>query len=136
MYEDIIDLPHHVSATRPHMTMPDRAAQFSPFAALTGYGDAVNETARRTDSRIELDEYEKAALNERLQVIADNLRCAEISVTYFLPDIKKSGGKYITLTGCVKKIDDYERVIVMQSNTRIPIDDIVAIDGELFCGWQ
>ncbi len=132
-YDDIIHLPHHVSATHPHMTIIDRAAQFSPFAALTGYDAAIKETARLTDGRIELDESMKDALNDKLQIIADRLKeHPEIAVSYFQPDAKKSGGAYVTAAGPVKKIDDYERVVVMTDGTAIPIDEIISIDGLIF----
>lgn len=132
-YDDIINLPHHTSASRPHMSAHDRAAQFSPFAALTGYDSAITETARLTDKRVELDEYSKADLNERLCIIQRQMdEQTEVSITYFQPDKKKSGGAYFTATGCVKKIDEYERTVVMQDDTKIPIDDIFEIDGELF----
>ena len=132
-YDSIKKLPHYQSVTRPHMSLYDRAAQFSPFAALTGYDDAVKETARLTDTKAELDEYEKAAINERLNRIQDTFDVQpEVSITYFLPDKKKSGGAYITVTGCVKKVDEYEHVVVMRNGTKIPIDDIAEIDGEVF----
>lgn len=132
-YDDIMNLPHHVSATRPHMSAIDRAAQFSPFAALTGYGDAIKETARLTGERVELDEYMKDVLSGRLQIIADQLKeHPEIAITYFQPDEKKSGGAYVTVIGRVKKIDEYERVVVMIDGTRVPIDEIASIDGEIF----
>lgn len=128
-YEDIINLPHHTSKSRPHMSVYDRAAQFSPFAALTGYDAAITETARLTDKRVELDEYSKADLNERLNLIQDHLdEQPEVSITYFQPDKKKTGGAYITATGHVKKIDEYERTVVMQDATKIPIDEIIAIN--------
>lgn len=132
-YDDIINLPHHTSTSRPRMSAHDRAAQFSPFAALTGYDAAINETARLTDKRAELDEYSKADLNERLYIIQGQMdEQPEVSITYFQPDKKKSGGAYITATGCVKKIDEYERTLVMKDETKITIDDIFEIDGELF----
>ncbi|TWH81571.1 YolD-like family protein [Sedimentibacter saalensis] len=132
-YDDIMNLPHHVSATRPHMSAIDRAAQFSPFAALTGYGDAITETARLTGEKVELDEYMKDVLSVRLQIIADQLKeHPEIAITYFQPDEKKSGGAYVTVIGRVKKIDEYERVVVMIDGTRVPIDEIASIDGEIF----
>jgi uncharacterized protein (UPF0248 family) len=115
------------------MTIIDRAAQFSPFAALTGYDAAIKETARLTDGRIELDESMKDALNDKLQIIADRLKeHPEIAVSYFQPDAKKSGGAYVTAAGPVKKIDDYERVVVMTDGTAIPIDEIISIDGLIF----
>ena len=132
-YDSIKKLPHYQSVTRPHMSLYDRAAQFSPFAALTDYDDAVKETARLTDTKAELDEYEKAAINERLNRIQDTFDVQpEVSITYFLPDKKKSGGAYITVTGCVKKVDEYEHVVVMRNGTKVHIDDIAEIDGEIF----
>jgi hypothetical protein len=132
-YDDIINLPHHTSASRPHMSVYDRAAQFSPFAALTGYDAAITETARLTNEKIELDEYNKADLSERLCMIQDlKDERPEVSITYFMPDKKKSGGEYITVAGCVRKIDEHERTVIMQDATKIPIDDILEIDGELF----
>ncbi len=132
-YDDIINLPHHTSPTRRRMSLYDRAAQFSPFAALTGYDAAITETARLTDKKIELDEYEKADLSERLCMIQDlKDERPEVSITYFIPDKKKSGGEYITVTGRVKKIDEHGRTVVMQDATKIPIDDILEIHCELF----
>lgn len=132
-YEDIINLPHHTSKSRPHMSAHDRAAQFSPFAALTGYDAAITETARLTGKRVELDEYSKADLNERLNLIQDHLdEQPEVSITYFQSDKKKTGGAYITATGRAKKIDEYERTVVMQDATKIPIDEIIAIEGGMF----
>ncbi|HBR07880.1 MAG TPA: hypothetical protein DD735_03155 [Clostridiales bacterium] len=132
-YDDIIHLPHHVSATRPHMTAGDRAAQFSPFAALTGYDAAIKETARLTDKKLELDESMKDVLSRRLQIIADWMKKRpEISITYFQPDMKKSGGAYVTAIGTVKKIDEYERIVIMTDGTAIPIDEIISIDGRIF----
>ena len=132
-YDDIINLPHHQSATRPHMSNYDRAAQFAPFAALTGYDDAVKETARLTDKKVELDEYSKDALNERLNMIQYAIdEQPEVSITYFLFDKKKSGGAYVTATDRVKKIDEYENIVLLQDGTKIPIDDIAEIVGEVF----
>lgn len=132
-YEDIIHLPHHTSATRPRMSAHDRAAQFSPFAALTGYDSAINETARLTDTKVELDEYGKADLNERVRIIQNHMADRpEVTITYFQPDQRKSGGAYITANGRVMKIDDFERMIVLEDATKIPIDAILELDGELF----
>ncbi|MGN0335532.1 MAG: hypothetical protein ACI4DV_07725 [Lachnospiraceae bacterium] len=129
-YDDIINLPHHVSSTRPQMSIIDRAAQFSPFAALTGYDAAVKETERLTDERMELDESRKRILNEKLQMIAESLaEHPEITVTYFRPDEKKSGGAYVSYTGHIKKIDEYERTIVMTEGRKIPIEQIYEISG-------
>ena len=120
-YDDIIDLPHHVSATRPQMSMMDRAAQFSPFAALTGYDAAIKETARLTDQKIDLDDYEKEEINDKIQDF-------EVVITYFQPDSRKAGGAYVDAVGIVKKIDEYDRVIILQDGKKIPIDDILDID--------
>ena len=132
-YDDIIHLPHHTSKKRPHMSAIDRAAQFSPFAALTGYDAAIKETARLTDQRIELDDHMKDVLNDRLQIIADRIsEQPQIAITYFQPDAKKNGGAYVTAISTAKKIDEYERVVVMTDGTAIPIDEIISIDGQIF----
>ena len=132
-YDDIINLPHHTSPTRPRMAMIDRAAQFSPFAALTGYDVAVKEIARLTENRIELDEYQKSALNDRLQIVQESLTDTPvISITYFVPDERKSGGAYCTETGIIKKIDYYERTVIMRSGTHISRDEIIVIKGDFF----
>ena len=133
LYEDIINLPHHVSKTRPQMPMSDRAAQFAPFAALTGYDAAIKETGRLTDDKIELDEEALTALDMKYQLLMDALdEEPEVTITYFQPDERKAGGKYLTATGAVKKVDDYERLITMQDGAKIPMDDVLSIDGELF----
>ena len=127
-YDDIIDLPHHVSSTRPRMPMIDRAAQFQPFRALTGYEDAVRETARLTDRRIELTEEEKARLDAALQRLMDSISSRpQVSVTWFQPDKRKAGGAYVTTTGRLKKIDDLEGVLILLSGERIVIEDILDI---------
>lgn len=132
-YEDIINLPHHTSTSRPRMSAHDRAAQFSPFAALTGYSSAITETARLTNRRIELDESIKADLNDKLAILQDQLEeQPEVSITYFKPDLKKSGGAYITASGWVKKIDQYKRTVIMADATIITMDDIFEMEGELF----
>ena len=132
-YDDIIDLPHHVSTTRPRMTNMDRAAQFSPFDAVVGYDAAVKETARLTYARIEMDENSKTILNEKLQMILEHsVRNPEIMITYFVQDSKKAGGAYVSTTGILKKVDAYEQVLVMRDGTRIPLSDIFEIEGELF----
>ncbi|MEG2404916.1 MAG: hypothetical protein RSC01_08340 [Oscillospiraceae bacterium] len=132
-YDDIINLPHHVSTAHPQMSILDRAAQFSPFAALTGYDDAVKETARLTDTKIELDEYEKTILNERLRLVADCIEeYPEITITYYKPDSRKNGGAYITVTGCVKKIDDFEKTVYMTDGMVISIEEIFEIESDLF----
>ena len=132
-YDDIINLQHHVSSNREHMSILDRAAQFSPFAAVVGYDGAIKETARLTDHRIELDEAEKTILDEKLRIVQEQLnRQQEIELVFFRPDETKSGGAYITVIGTVKKIEVYEHTVVMQNGTRIPIEEIVNITGEIF----
>ena len=132
-YDKIINLPHHVSSTRSHMTVIDRAAQFSPFAALTGYDAAVKETARLTEQQIELDEYEKATLDQRILLLQDRLKkLPEVTITYFIPDERKDGGKYVSITGAVKKIDTYEKQLVLVNKSKIPIGNILSIEGEVF----
>lgn len=127
-YDDIIDLPHHVSKTHSPMSNYDRAAQFSPFSALTGYDEVIRETARVTEDKTELDEYLKAELDTKLRMIQEHLpEQPEITVTYFLSDEKKAGGAYVTVQGVVKKIDVAEKLVVMQDETRIPVEDIVKI---------
>lgn len=136
-YNEIMSLPHHVSKTHPQMPMSDRAAQFSPFAALTGYDSAIRETGRLTDERIELDEEALMALNMRYQLLMDSLKeSPEVRITYFKPDERKSGGAYLTVSGIVKKVDDYERMITMRNGVVIPLDDVLMIEGELFSGLQ
>ena len=135
MYEDIINLPHHVSKTRPQMSMLDRAAQFSPFAALTGYDAAIKETGRLTDEKIEMDEDRKTALDMKQTYLIEMLdEQPEISITYFLPDTKKSGGAYVTVTGNLKRFDEYERLLILTDGKKIPMDDIADIDSDLFRG--
>lgn len=127
-YDDIIDLPQHVSSTRPRMPMIDRAAQFQPFRALTGYEDAVRETARLTDRRMELTEEEKARLDAALQRLMDSISSRpQVSVTWFQPDKRKAGGAYVTTTGRLKKIDDLEGVLILLGGERIVIEDILDI---------
>ena len=136
-YDDMLALPHHVSKTHPQMSPENRVAQFAPFAALTGYDAAVKETARLTDKRIELDDGDKILLNGKLQLIQENRKaCPEVAITFFQPDEKKDGGAYVTVAGIVKKVDEYERQIVMANEKSIPIDEVIAIDGELFHGMD
>ena len=132
-YDDIINLPHHQSATRPHMSNYDRAAQFSPFAALTGHEAAIKETARQTDEKLMLSDEAIAELNEKLNLIAEAIGTQQrVRITYFVPDNKKAGGAYITCSGCVKKFDEYEHTVIMEDKTVIPIELISDIDGEMF----
>lgn len=129
-YEDIIYLPHHVSQKHPQMTMQERAAQFSPFAALTGYGDTLKETTRLTDEWIEPDEQEKEELNRRLrQAVEEKLK---VNITYYIPDAKKQGGTYATTTGVIRKIDEYAGTVKMLAGEIIPIENIHGVENHGF----
>lgn len=126
-YDDIIELSRPVSEWHPRMPMIDRAAQFAPFQALTGYGEAIRETARLTDQKIELAEEEKLLLDEKLRVLAaavPNGPAAQF--TYFQPDSKKEGGAYVTVTGAVKKVDRLKRLVLLD-DAAIPIESILKI---------
>lgn len=131
-YDDIINLPHHVSKKHPQMSIMSRSAQFAPFAALTGYDEAVKETARLTDKRLEIDDGLKNILNNKLQYILENKALQpEITFTYFVYDSKKSGGKYIEKTAVVKKVDLNEKYIMLKDKTKISIDEIINITGDI-----
>lgn len=132
-YDNIINMKHFVSKRYPQMSMRDRAAQFSPFAALTGYDDAIKETARLTDKKINLDEDVLQKLDEILFVIRKRLdsgqKCRTV-ISYFEKDLKKDGGRYLDISGEVKRIDGYRNVIVFMSGERIPISDVINIEIE------
>ena len=131
-YNDILHLPHHVSSCRPQMSMRDRAAQFSPFAALTGYDSAISETARLTDRRIELSEDAQEYLDRKLKWIRENLTShPSVTITYFIPDLYKDGGSYVSHTGRVQYVDDVARVVGMVDGTSIPLDDIFNFSGAI-----
>ncbi|MBR2953278.1 MAG: hypothetical protein IKC45_02705 [Clostridia bacterium] len=132
-YNDIINLPHYQSKKRPHMSIYDRAAQFSPFAALTGHDEAIKETARLTDKKTELSETTKTILDEKFSFIMEHIYDQpEITVTYFIPDTLKSGGMYVDFTGRVKKYDYHNRILHFTDNTEIKVDDIMEIESEIF----
>ena len=136
-YDEIMGRPHHVSKTRPQMPMSDRAEQFAPFAALTGYDAAIKKTGRLTDERIELDVEVLSALDMKYQLLMEaHDEAPEVTIPYFQPDERKAGGKYLTATGAVKKVDDFERRITMQDGAKIPMDDVLSIDGELFSSLE
>ena len=123
-YDDIIDMPHHVSNNRPRMSMSDRAAQFAPFAALTGFGAVITEAGRQTDKRIPLGESDLEALNEKLRdVMRRAFQHPLITVTYFVPDSKKAGGTYKVHTGNVRTVSEFDRVIIFDDETKILLDD-------------
>ena len=127
-YDDIINLPHHISKKHPQMSMYSRAAQFAPFAALTGYEDSVKETARLTNERIEIDDEVKAILDAKLQEIQEDIsNKPTVTITYFVPDTRKDGGKYVTVTGNIKKIDRYKQVLVLEDQNEILINDVIEI---------
>lgn len=124
-YDDMLNLPHHVSKKHPQMPVEDRAAQFAPFAALTGYGAAIKETARRTERKIEPDEDMLAILNRRLEFIRDHISDnLEVSVTFFRPDLRKEGGEYVTVRGIVKKLDIFRHRLILKDETEIPFEDL------------
>ncbi len=127
-YEHIIRLPHPTSKVHPRMSVSDRAAQFSPFSALTGYEAAIDETARLTEEKAEPDEYEKLKISETINEISENIgNHPEISVTYFIPDEKKAGGKYVSISGKVRKADIQNLFLMMQDGEKIPFSDIICL---------
>lgn len=128
-YDDMIDLPHHVSEKHPQMPMLDRAAQFSPFAALTGYDAAIVETARLTDQKRELTEEQKQEISEGLHELQKRLKNdSVVTVTFFQPDDRKSGGVYRTVTGNAKKVDEYLGMLLLTDGTAIPFDSILSME--------
>ena len=132
-YEDIVNLPTHISKKHPQPSMLDRAARFAPFAAITGYEEMVLEEARVTEERIDLDEGALALLNEKLNMIQEFIdEEPEVTITYFEPDKKKSGGAYISITGTVKRIDEYEHLVILTDGKKIRIEDIYALESDLF----
>ena len=132
-YDDIINLPNHISLKHPRMSIEARSAQFAPFAALTGYNDAVKETERLTDKRIEIDDNLKQILNNKLNYILENIdKKTLIIITYFIPDNKKEGSKYIEKTGIIKKVDIINQYIYLYDKTKIPIKEIINITGDIF----
>ena len=133
-YSDIIHLPHPVSEKHPRMPMLDRAAQFSPFAALTGYEEAIYETGRLTEEKTELGEEEKAILDRKQQLLLEKLdERPTLTVTFFVPDEKKSSGRYITKTGNLKKLHPLEKWMLLTDGTKIPLEDVKNIESPLFC---
>ena len=136
-YDGIINLPHHRSETHPHMSAHNRAAQFSPFAALVGYDDAVEETARLTGSKISLSDDELGELNRKISALAEKIsERPEVTVTYFKPDEHKEGGEYVTATKILKKIDEFERCLIFTDRTNVPFDNIFSIDNAYLSGLE
>lgn len=129
-YDDIIRLPHHESTRHPRMSALDRAAQFLPFAALTGHAAAVRETARLTDTRIELDEIRKEELDLHLHLLREQLtQKPQVTITYYVPDARKDGGAYFTVAGTIQKIDENRHQVIMENGTVIPMNDIYEIES-------
>lgn len=132
-YDDIINLPHPVSKKHPPMSLYARSAQFAPFAALTGYEDAVRETARETNERIEIDDELKLILDGKIQILIEKIKAKpEVTFTYFIPDLRKDGGAYVTFEGIIKKIDMFEQKIYLADNTEIPINEVIDISSDIF----
>ena len=131
-YDDIIHLPHHVSPKRNPLTAMERAAQFSPFSALTGLGAKMSETARLTNQRMELDEYAKASLDALLRELVESKEKQEVLITYFVPDERKEGGSYQICSSTVKKLDLYLGLLLMEDGTKIPIEEIYEIEKQSF----
>lgn len=132
-YDRIINQQHHVSERHPKLSKASYAAQFSPFAALTGYDGIVAETARLTDERVELGETDMEILSDKLQILNDRFKeQPEITVTYFKPDDRKAGGAYLQKTAHIKRIDDVERLLHFTDGSNLPIDDITDLQGKIF----
>ena len=130
-YADIINLPHHVSKKHKQMSLYERSAQFAPFAALTGHGEAINETARLTENEIDIDDEVKEILDRKLNIIKGNInKRLKVTITYFIPDLKKQGGKYIDIIGILKRIDEYKQTIILEDKTEIKISDIINITSD------
>ena len=134
-YDDMINMPCPTSPRHPRMPRADRAAQFAPFAALTGYDAAIDETGRLTDTKIDISEDLREKLDLKQNFLADIIdEQPEISVTYFIPDKKKSGGAYVTANGRLKQIDEYEQFIILTDGKKIPIQEVYSIESDLFRG--
>ena len=132
-YDDILHLPHPTSVRHPRMPISERAAIFSPFAALSGHGAAIAETARLTERRMELDEDTRAELDRKQAVLLEHIdEQPEITITWFQPDEKKDGGAYLTTTGRLKKLRELERLLVLADGAEIPLEDVVALESDIF----
>ena len=132
-YDNIINLPHPTSQRHPRMPIHDRAAIFSPFAALSGHGAAIAETARLTERRIELDEDTRAELDRRQAILLGHIdEQPEVTITWFQPDEKKDGGAYLTATGRLKKFRELERILLLTDGTEIPLQNVVALESDIF----
>ena len=134
-YDDLIDRPHHVSRKRPQMPLYDRAAQFAPFAALTGYDEAIAETGRLTDDALQLDESEIQMLDRKLHLLASRPQ-EPVSVTWFVPDAYKQGGRYVTRTAAVRKLDTQAGMLLLDDGTPVPFDALIALEGACFSDFD
>ena len=136
-YDDIIHLPHHVSKRHPQMSLYNRAAQFAPFSALTGYEEVIAETARQTNPKIEIMEDDRQLMDRKLSLLSTHLEEERtISITYFQPDGCKDGGQHLTIKGIVKAIHTNERIIILKDKKKISIDAIIGLEGELFSSFK
>ena len=136
-YADLLNLPHPTSATHPRMPAGARAAQFSPFAALTGYDAQIREATRTTDRRIELDEQALAVLNRRLQLLQANLaEQPEVTVTWFVPDSRKEGGRYRTVSGRLHRLAQQPPRLILESGEIVPVANLLSVDSPLFRGFE
>ncbi len=132
-YQDIINMPHHVSKNHPQMSRYERSAQFAPFAALSGYEDIIKEEGRLTDNRIEINEEAKFILDRKMQILMNSIdKKPFISVTYFVPDERKSGGEYVSINEYIKKIDVLKQIVVTENGIVVPVIEIVDMQGEIF----
>jgi len=131
-YDDIINLPHPISKTHPQMSMADRAAQFNPFAALNGYTDAIGETGRLVDEKLELSDYEKEEINKKLNILKENKKNVLLTITYFIPDENKVGGKYITEMKEYKLVNEFKQKVEFNDGTYVNFNDILTINCDLF----
>lgn len=131
-YDDIIDLPHHVSARHPQMSLYNRAAQFAPFAALSGHDAAIEETARLTEEQRELTQGEREALSRKLNCLLQRNDSPVVEISYFQPDARKSGGRYCTVTGTIKKVDDIGGKLLLTDGTVILLDAVSDMHSEVF----
>lgn len=128
-YDDIIDLPHHISASRPRMSMENRAAQFAPFSALDGHKEAINETSRYTSEPMELTEDEQKILSRRLSTGIE--RSLPVEITYFVNDRIKSGGYYKKVKGVIKSVDEYSGSLLLDNGLTVRLIEIKSITGDL-----
>ena len=127
-YEDMVYMPHHVSLRHPHMSRRNRAAQFAPFAAMTGHDEAIGEVARYVEEKIELDDNQKELVDNKLRAILNSTEPKKTSIIYFEKDKRKKGGRYLIVRGCVKKFDEQTREVIINDNINISIEDIYDIN--------